>query len=65
MTPAQQKEPGLLWLIRPEDSSSWEAETLRPFSKHRHPQRVVLSVAKFLLCYATALATAVLLSGLH
>jgi len=65
MTKEQQKRYRLLWLIRPEDSSNWEAEAIKSSTENQHSKGTVLSVTKFFICYTMAIAVTVFLSGLH
>ena len=65
MMKMQDQENTLLWLMKPEDSSSWEAKRVAgcPCQKSR---RVMFgSMAKFFVWYATALSIGILLSKLH
>ncbi len=65
MMKVEQREHRLLWLLRPENSSDWEAGGMRFSSKNHNTKGLLLSVTKFLLCYTVAIAVTVFLSGLH
>ena len=55
---ATTEKHNFLWLIWPEDSSNWEVGTIQSSSETCCSQGIILSVSKFLLYYAAALAAA-------
>lgn len=65
MMMSMEKEPNIwLWLMMPEDSSSWESN--RSFALNLHGRKgIVRSISKVLFWYGAALSLTILIGKLH
>lgn len=65
MKKIQDRDNTLLWLMKPEDSSSWDAERMEACPCEQNRKVLFSSTAKFLVWYGAALSMGILLARLH
>lgn len=65
MMQMQERDKALLWLMTPEDSSSWDADGMEACACEQDRRVVFSSIAKFLVWYGAALSMGILLARLH
>lgn len=65
MIRTQNRKQTLLWLIKPEDSSSWENKGKRISFRRLYKKTLAYSISKFLFWYSMAIVVTILLAKLQ
>jgi len=65
MMKVQRREHILFWLMRPEDSSRWEARGMGGCLCGQEEKGGIRSITKFFVWYTMAIVFAILLSRFH
>ncbi len=65
MIRTQNRKNTLLWLIKPEDSSSWENKGKGISFRKLYKKTLAYSISKFIFWYSVAIAVTILLAKLQ
>jgi len=65
MIRTENRKNTLLWLIKPEDSSSWEPKGKKISFRKLYKKTLAYSITKFLFWYSMAIVVTILLARLN